>query len=466
MYKFLHPVLTVFLSVLFLNADSQKPVLVMQSFDYIWQKDFGAMSANTLPRIIIAEQDSAKDIIKNSFIKSIQQHWNVELAEVSLSVKQLPLLSNEPKFKTRLKNKEPGKWYMFLQVYDEGNPFAYNDSLSTTLKLKCIILNGANDSIIFDRALLVSMYKAPLSTGEILLTRLPAYPAVFIQAFDSIAAWLFQTEAVSEKSILLKPACVFTETTLPGVPVANLSFINDAQYIHQLTAPEFLLHATGTNIERTDAKRNKGGNTAVGAITLLTGIRSDRSRSFQYSKDFSYEDGDSAYHCFVNYIEKETAEQHRETDEYKNRSVKSESFRLHWRYTDSTFINAITVNKDTLATFSITYAADANNRRFYNQLWDGSDTTTITPLPAAWNNGSEENNFIVSGKIEGDSFLIKAVKETTVKEVYINNQLMLIMYGMQAPAKALVFQPVSTRKLKVFTILCALPYPYFNYTAN
>ena len=27
------------------------------------------------------------------------------------------------------------------------------------------------------------------------------------------------------------------------------------------------------------------------------------------------------------------------------------------------------------------------------------------------NNGSEQNNFIVSGKIEGDSFLIKTVKK-------------------------------------------------------
>jgi hypothetical protein len=466
MYKFLHPVLTISLSVLFLNAGSQKPVLVMQNFDYIWQKDFGAMSANTLARVIIAEEDSSKAVIKNSFIKSIQQRWDVELPEVSLSVKQLPLLSNEPKFKTRLKNKEPGKWYMFLQVYDEGNPFGYNDSLSTTLKLKCTILNGANDSIIFDRALMVSMYKAPLPPGEILLTRLPSYPALFIQSFDSIATWLFQTEAANEKTILLKPACVFTETVLPGVPVANLLFINDAENIHQLTTPEFLLHVTGTNIERTDAKRNRGGNTAAGALTLLTGSRTDRSRSFQYREDFSYEEGDSAYHCFVNYIEKETAELHRETDAYKNRSVKSEYFTLHSRYTDSTFLNAITVNKDTLATFSITYATDANNRRFYNQFWDGTDTTTVTPLPAAWNNGIEQNNVMVSGKIEGDSFLIKTVKETTVKEIYINNQLVLIMYGMQAPAKAVVFQPVSLHRLKLFTILCALPYPYFNYTAN
>ena len=190
MYKFLHPSLTVFVAILFLNANSQQPVLVVQNFDYIWQRDFAAMSEYNLPRIVIATTDTAKHLITNSFTKAIQQRWNAQFPDLSLSVKPLAYLSNTPKFKTKLKDKQPGKWYMFLQVYDEGNPYSYIDSIATILQLNCRIINGTNDSTVFDNTLTVTIYRQQASPDDVVLTRLAAYPAYFTAAFDSIATWL------------------------------------------------------------------------------------------------------------------------------------------------------------------------------------------------------------------------------------------------------------------------------------
>ena len=58
----------------------------------------------------------------------------------------------------------------------------------------------------------VNLYREKAPPDQVVLTKIPAYPASFIKAFDSIATWLFQPEMVSNKSVWLKPACVFTET--------------------------------------------------------------------------------------------------------------------------------------------------------------------------------------------------------------------------------------------------------------
>jgi hypothetical protein len=44
----------------------------------------------------------------------------------------------------------------------------------------------------------------------------------------------------------------------------------------------------------------------------------------------------------------------------------------------------------------------------------------------------------------------------------MNDQMVVTMQGMDEPASAWVFHPVSTQQLKLFTILASLPYAYFN----
>ena len=145
--------------------------------------------------------------------------------------------------------------------------------------------------------------------------------------------------------------------------------------------------------------------------------------------------------------------------------MKSNSFRLERRFIDSAFLNVITLGKDTLAIFKINYTPGAEDQSRYNRMWDGTDTSTIMSLPAEWKNSSKEPDVLVTGKVDGNSFSLKTSGEGTVKEIYLNNQLAMVMQGSK-PVRALVFHPVSTRQLKLFTILSSVPYSYFNYDSN
>src|SRR5450631_3161602 len=177
MFKLLHTSLIVFILSLRLIANAQQPVLVVKSFEYIWQRDFPGMYASATQRIIILSDDSAKLLMNNIFARAIQNRWNMVLPELSLSVKPLSILAYTPRFNTRLKDKEPGKWYLFLQVYDKGNFPNLSDednTLSTTLELRCRVVSGTNDSVIIDRSLTVNIYREPVPADQVPLTRLPA----------------------------------------------------------------------------------------------------------------------------------------------------------------------------------------------------------------------------------------------------------------------------------------------------
>ena len=202
---------------------------------------------------------------------------------------------------------------------------------------------------------------------------------------------------------------------------------------------------------------------------MFTGINFNKARVFEYIADFPFEEGDSIYHCIINYAERETAERTREktrnSDGSKSYSVNSGSYELIERRTDSGFINVITLGTDTLATFGITYISNANERSSYKQYWDGSDSSTIVSLPKKWNITWEEDNVSIAGRMGTNTFLMKTAREMNMKEFYIDDHLVLIMLGKTVPAKALLFQPVSVRQLKMFTMLASLPYRHFNYSA-
>jgi hypothetical protein len=451
----------------------QKPILSVQSFEYIWQKDQTAFANQ---RVIIPSDDSARHSMQHSFARAIQQRWNIEVPEFSLSVKPLSFFSfsGSPKFNTKLKDKQANTWYLFLQIYDRGNSFLsynYDDSLSTTLELKCRLVSGTNDSVILDRSLSVNMYKEPAPPDQVVLVRLPSYPPYFVQAFDSIAAWLFQADEINEKNIRLKPACVFIETNTTPSPVAQLAFESDHDNIDHHTEPVFSFHTPGPIYAKTKSIKNTGGNLASGAITLLSGVNINKERAFEYNADFPFEMKDStAYHCVIHYAEHESAEREREktTDDNGSKmySVRSSSYNMNERHIDSSFLQVITLGRDTLATFHLVFKPGENEKNSYTRFWDGNDSATISALPRGWTNSKAIANAMLSGKMAGQPFFMNTSNEITAKEFFINGQPAMIMYGKTVPAKALLFQPLSAQQVKLFTILSAVPYAYFNYTSN
>jgi hypothetical protein len=450
-------------------SNSQQPVLSVQRFEYIYLPNTDVI----FEKIVFASYDTLKKKIETSFAKAIQDRWNVTMQEARLSVKPLSLFSwsGTPRFNTKLKDKQPGVWYLFLQILDRsGSPFDDTDSSETgELELKCKLVNGSNDSVILDRILSVIIYKTTVPKDQVVLTKLLAYPADFVNAFDSIATWLFQPEYEIRKSVWLKPACVFIDTKIPVElePIKQLQFKSNSEQIELLTEPGLLFQTQGPEYKKTDVHHNTGGNIATGAATIFTGVNINKAKVNEYLADFAFEEKDSTYHCIINYAERVVAERKREitrdSDGSRSYSLSSKSYTLDARHIIPGYSNAITLNNDTLAAFDITYKTNAKERYSYTRFWDGTDSATITTLPNEWNNKTEDDNIIITGKIEDSSFVMKTASETTRKEFYINDKLVMIVYGKKYPSKALLFQSLSARQLKAFTILSALPYSYFNY---
>lgn len=458
-YTTMHAALIAPMLFLWFTGHSQQPVLVVKSFEYIGQRDFSA-------------NDSAKALIKNSFARAIRDRWDMVMPEVSMSAgppSRINLLTLErtlPKFDTQLKDKKPGNWYLFLQVIEAQD---YSNALDertfyTVLNLKCKLINGTDGSLVLDRNLKIDIHKEPAPADQILLTRFPGYPASFVMAFDSIAKWTFQSEAVSHKSMTLKPACAFEESVIKDKPNAQLSFKREEDVFYQLNSPLFSFHTSGPIHKRTVGETRRFAN---GAITLLTGLNSSKSTSFECSADFTFTEADSIYHCYIAYGEQEVVYKGRkQTNGFEESSLNGKTLTNTGyefsRFTHPAFVNVVTLGKDTLSTFSIKEADAHASPTNHDKMWDGSDSTTVISLPPDWNNKKLETRVTLSGEVEGTPFSMKTSNDARTKEFYINNQLMAIMRGKNEPVSGFVFHPVSTHQLKLFTILSSLPYGDFN----
>lgn len=458
MRKLLPATLILFHIFLSMMCMGQQPVLEVKSFEYTW------LGGNGNTHIILALNDTVKLRMKNSFAKAVKARWNVELPQVIFSARPLPLLVYKPKFKPQLTERQPGKWYLFLQVYETGpvyDPRTDGDPAFTELDLRCKIISGDNDSVITDKTLTVNILKMVLPPDQVPLKRLPAYPDSFVQGFDSIATWLFEPEQISQKTIHVRPASIFQQTFYPDKPVNQLTFERDIFGINQLVSPAFTLSPSAPTYEKTGIKRNVGGRSIGGAITFLTGLSSSKTKYFKYRADYAFKDKDSTWHCLIGYEEEVVANRERVRNENGSFSMQSSDYTFSARYLDAHAQNVITINGDTLATFRIANKKDPFALASYDHMWDGKDSTSVVPLPPDWNNKIAEADMVISGTTGKDTFSMKTWKGKRIKEFYINDQLVTTVMGKPEPISGVVFHPVSMRHIKIFTILSWLPYSYY-----
>ncbi|CAN5826828.1 hypothetical protein BH10BAC2_BH10BAC2_49030 [soil metagenome] len=449
------------------QSNAQQPVLSVQSFEYIWQKVSTAI--NEKGQFIIVTEDSIKRRIEKSFERAIQQRWTIDMPKLALSVKPWSLfsLSYAPKFNTKLKEKKPGTWYLFLQIFDTGNSFFYNpnDSIATLLKVKCKVI-CYDDSVILNRNLLVTMDNEKTPSDQVVLKTLPAHPSSFAKAFDSIATWLFQQDDITEKNIPLKPACVFNETKFDKEPIALLKFNNDDYHISNLKAPPFLFRLGDPTFIETKKIDNATGNIASGTLALFSGLPLSKKKTFEYNAYFPFEMQDStAYHCIIHFAEVQAADFEREKEKDIDGNV---SFSLHssgyytsWRAIDPGFENFVTLGSDTLITFKLEYLKSAEYKT-YTRFWDGTDSATINDLPDKWKNRKGTKNVMLRGQIEGIPFIMQSRKDFTEKQFYFEDKLVMVTFGADTPQRVLLFQPLSEQQIKLFTILSSISYAYFN----
>ena len=460
-------------------SKSQQAELVVKRFDYIYGLGYSTTPTNPYSSayVIQAATDSTNRFITKCFARAFYNRWNINLNEERFAVKGLTMFRLTPKFDTELKEKEAGKWYLFLQVFDQGNTPSYEgDGLFiTSLEIRCKLVSSIGDSVITDRKIIVNLFSEFAPQDQEQLGILPIYPPDFIRGFDSIATWAFASGPTNQYSLKLRPACVFKVIDTKYTPLKELLFTSSDDSIHQLTAPEFSFHLSEVSNEKKGINRNIGVNTITGAITIFTGISSNKTRSRNYIADFPFSEGDDIYHCRIGFDENESAQRDREKvsanapssyslqkGKYYNET--RTDYQKTGRSIDQNYLNLLILNSDTIASFKIKYVEDDPKRYKNQKMWDGSDSTTITDLTEDVISKKTGTNVVLSGILEGQLFSMKSSSKNLIKKFYLGELLVAIIEGGERPFKGYTYQPLTAFQLKIFTILASLPYENFHET--
>ena len=177
------------------------------------------------------------------------------------------------------------------------------------------------------------------------------------------------------------------------------------------------------------------------------------------SADYHFTDDNKQYHCFIDYTEVESAERERIRNDDGSVSNQSGDMYLTSRYVDSSDQHYIILNSDTIASFQLQYFREPNN---YTHMWNGKDTTSITPIPFKWRTVYGDAEVKINGKMYGLPFTMQTTNETRIKMFTVNNELAATIKGYGKPENVQFFVPVNEEILKAMTILASLPYEFLN----
>ncbi|MGZ3938043.1 MAG: hypothetical protein ACXVLT_05005 [Flavisolibacter sp.] len=445
----------------------QQPAIVVESFEYVWPKHQSAYTG----RVNLLYDKDIQQAVELSFKNAIQKKWNVEPSGLKLTSKPLPLLLKTPKFNTKLKSRQAGTWYLFLQIIDDPTTLYYNGSggFGTRLQARCKMIDQ-KDSVVLERNVSIVLNIENSPATEVQLTKLLAHPRHVVKAFEVLAGWLFSADDAKQKALWLKPALAYTEKQLPSEPISTLQY-NAVNSTLCLLQPTFCVRSLPKSTEKKGSSNKVAGNAAGSVLTALTGIGTTKVKTYKYEADFPFRIDDSiVYNCRIPFTETITAEREREvtrnSDGSKSYSTMTSSDQLSERRPDTVSECLVIKEDDTIARFRINYLRGLNDSNSYKKMWDGADTATIIPLKEEWKNSTRQDDILLQIKTANDSIYMKSSMEQTVKEFSINQKTVLVIYGANVPVRGFLFHPLSKSDLELFTLLASLPYNYFNVSPN
>ncbi len=464
MCKFLFTMIACCLVLLCQPAYSQERKLEIKRFEYSWTHPPGTA------RAIILQEAAYQKQVAAFLAKALAAHYNVEVSTPELSVKKLNAFALAPRFRTELKELQSGTLYAFVQFFEQfAVQSGFNDGnpeLFSKMEVKCRVLDGADGSVILNRDITFSLLRERAPAGQVLLEQMCSTPEAYVSAFDSMTARMLDTSDIASRDLIVPAACVFTGKWLPDSSLAQLEFVSSRTSIRHMGEPPFSLYPTQHRFIKTKERRNRGGNIASGAVSLVTGVGFNKSKSADYEAVFPFAEAGDSFQCVIHYRERVTAERSiettRDSDGSKWRSVDAVSdYGYAERNVNREEYQYIVLKADTLARFTLEYTPFPREHLQYSQYWNGTDTATRGPLPQKWNNHSEDVSLTVWGKLRDIPFRMQTSSELQVKHFYMEEQLVLVMVGKDFPVRALQYRSLTPEQLKAFTMLASLPYSYF-----
>ncbi|KIC89535.1 hypothetical protein HY58_15555 [Flavihumibacter sp. ZG627] len=421
----------------------------VQRFEYYWAKNPASMP------VILLQEETYRKHVESIFAKAITNQYQIRRTAFNLTIKKLNPFQEYPKFKTELAEKSPTSLYLFLQIFErfQFHPGLNDNDIvqSSSIEIKCRILDGVNGSALLDKTFTVDIHRDKASAGQIILTRLPAHPAVYISAFDSIASWIFQPADIALRELYLEPACMYSAKGIPAGVIRELD--------------SFELTALPQKIIQTRRRPNRGGNVASGAISLITGVGISKSKSADYRAIFPFIAGSDTVKCVIDYRETVTAdrtvEKTRNDDGSQSVSTEAGEYGAPERYTDPNENQFIMVGRDTIGWFTLSYEPSTKSHQNQTQYWNGKDSSSIGVLNDKWKNFSAGTGLTIWGRTKDKQFRMQGSSEMQAKMFYIEEYPALMTIGKDGPVKAYAYHELTPEQLRIFIALASIPFGFF-----
>jgi hypothetical protein len=438
---------------------SQQSEIEVGSIEYVWEKDRSAATDGANPHAILLSDALYQSQFKENVTKAMQDKWPGTATNFSITYRQLPGLGVAPKFETKLKNKAPDKNYIFLQLFDKTvySKMSYDTVVSALFRVNYKLVDGRNGASLSSKGFNVRLLRQPVAAGQVQLYKLAANPGDLLNALDSIIKRCLNDNTVTPVDLTVQPAVVY-DTSTQSSPTKKLNFFSVDDIIQLRDDQSFAIRKMEVISRPTRKKKNVGGNLLGGALTVLTGVTSEKKKYYEYLDDHAFSDGKQLFHCLIGYTQFESTETIRVKNEDGNYElVHGEQY--SGRFIDPKKDNNIIVIGDTVCTFKM----HSNNRTyFYSKMWNGSDTSTVASLPFIWNNGAVKE-WEMNGTMLGTSFTLESLNDGSPTILFIDGQLAALLYSTKLPVYATLYMNLNQQQLKLLTILSFVATNYHDY---
>lgn len=472
------------------SQSTEKQLIRVEKMEYAYNPNLVESINEVLPvpfpRVILANDDLVAEKMKQSVLSAINNRWNSILLNPQWKMNSGFLFNKPPRFKTKFKNGVSGSWHLFFQVIDNG-PYPINDEYSSPfrafpaietldsapyyMKIKALIVDGSNESVIFSNEMAIELQRTTVPDGQILLRRVPALTDSFLQAFDKAVQLFFSESPQKELKLVVTPACLFLDADKTLAEAQKLNFVskNDSVIEQLQLKKEWAIKNNRT--EKTKRKNNFGNNLFNSSFTLLTGMETDKIREMGYQTTFGFTDLNekSHYYCKIPFTEERREEKSREVsrDSYGNKSkntyLNGESS-INRNFDSKQTIYLIR-EKDTIGSFKITFGNSPNYKNHFSQYWDGKNESSITAIPESWFNTSLEQNrdampYILEGKLYNVPFAIEKSMEGNQIDIKIKDQetATLKIYNSKPVFGLLYSSPIDEKVFSVLMMLSTMPF--------
>lgn len=425
------------------------------------------------PRIVFAMNPEMADAMKQSLLDAMNDYWEADFSINTMEVKTSPSIFREfPKFKPKVQKGSSPNWEVFVRVSDRPTfswmPGATNIAENeTNLLFECKVLDGADGRETFSRSMRLAIKKLPPPPGSYLLQKVPGMPGAFLDAFDSAAHVFFSSGAPSQLELDIEPACLFVSDSLVRQIRRLIRFTTEGNMVKVIDGPPMSWAPGKTGQEKLGKSKRDGAGILGGILTATTGITttSEKSKTTEFLTRIPVTDPseNKTYTFLIPVTEKmvESVERNRE------RGTGTVNTETTARYVSRSISGPchLTLETDTIGIFSMQAEFADNPEDMFTRFWNGTDSSTILPMPEKWSNTDLYNPLSVRGELYGKPFRFTNHKAGNQLDVYYDaKHVATLRVDNGRPVDGILYEAdVPEKALKALAMFTTLPYAWFGF---